>query len=162
MTETRNFIENNSLEEIEINKQIALLLVKAQLASNRGHKKTSEIKIAEKYNNRSEGLNKSFGYYAKLIFQRCALELISNNETKFSFYVTREPDQKGQDSLLSFFEFVDSNGDVRQMSFHCPAINGECLSPYINTTPPKKWNGIIGGSIASAIELVNMYELGGD
>lgn len=162
MSETKYFIENNNIEELEINKQIALLLVKAQMASNRGHKKESEILIAEKYNNRSEGINKSFGYYAKLIFQRCALELISKNETQFSYFVTRELDQKGRDSILSFFEFVGSDGEIHQMSFHCPANNGECLSPYIGTTSPKKWNGVVGGSISSAIELVNMYELGGD
>lgn len=121
----------------ETDKKIARLIIRAQDCSDAGKRISSGNREAEylAYNGKSEQIILAL----KSIF--------GAKRTIFSAYSTKEPDQNGYPSILTYFEF-NVDGEEYQISFHTPYREAlqSGLTRFVGKGKETKWNGVYGGS----------------
>lgn len=133
----------------KIEKMIALELIKAQAASDAG-KGIDRIEYPHlrRY--------KYLGYGYKTIAIRRAIDLINSSpDTIFRYWVTRDEDQNGYDSLISYFSFKYEKKRY-QISFHTPLSQAESLMPFVGKGMKMHWNR--KGSFYTAQVLCEMIQ----
>lgn len=115
--------------------------------------------------NKVEGAIK-FDYQIKDLLVSLAVTKASHSK-KFHYHISFEPDQNGYDSIVTYFEFKDSDGNIRQVSFHTFEYdrNGEetrgggLLKLMKNRARDvyMKWDKKKGGSRESCKELLKAF-----
>jgi hypothetical protein len=153
-----------------INKTIAHAIVKAQIASNSGKvpqsKKVMRRGLYTRHNDdkltslsvTGDSGAKHHGYGLKTVYVITALKLIRSNKTNFNYYIESAPDQRGNDSIIVYFE-TKVNDERIQISFHTPMNQAGDLLSLIGTGRKTRWNRRIGGSIADCQKLIDFYNL---
>ena len=98
------------------------------------------------------------GYDAKEEFILKSINLIRKNKTHFNYWVTKDSDQNGYPSYISYFDFK-INGKRYQVSFHTPNNLGKKLQKYVSTGRKTRWDRNIGGSVMACQALIKYYNL---
>lgn len=134
----------------KIEKMIALELIKAQVASDagKGIDRINGHPCLRRY--------KYLKYGYKTIAIRRAIDLINSSpDTIFRYWVTRDGDQNGYDSLISYFSFKYEKKRY-QISFHTPLSQAESLMPFVGKGMEMRWDR--KGSFYTAQVLCEMIQ----
>jgi hypothetical protein len=100
----------------------------------------------------------SKGYDAKEEFILKIINLIRKNKTHFNYWVTKDSDQNGYPSYISYFDFK-IEGKRFQVSFHTPKTIGKKLEKYVSTGRKTRWDRNPGGSVMACQKLIEYYNL---
>ena len=138
------------------NKNIAELIVKAQLASDAG--KSAYTDLDRNINRYTKRTPDFMGYDVKVDLIAAAIKSINRCKSVFNYWVTATPDQNGYASILVYFTFKHE-GKRYQISFHNPYGKADKLLPYVGKGMPMRWNKSIGGSRKACELLASIYDL---
>lgn len=101
------------------------------------------------------------GYSSKNVYIQRAISMIRNSKPcGWNFYITGiTPDQKGNDSVVIYFQYKDVSGNRYEISFHTPADQARAM--MADTTKGRKthWNHDIGGSRNDCQRLIELFNL---
>ncbi len=97
-------------------------------------------------------------YDAKEEFILKSINLIRKNKTQFNYWVTKDADQNGYPSYISYFDFK-IDGKRFQVSFHTPKNLGKKLEKYVSSGRKTRWDRNPGGSIMGCQALIKYYNL---
>jgi len=141
----------------DINKKIAELIIKAQLASDYG-KYNCYTNLSLRMKPHFKRTPEHMRYDIKTNLIADAIRLANSTKSDFVYWVTKTPDQNGYASILVYFTFK-YNGKRYQISFHNPYDRAKVLLPYIGKGMPMRWNKNTDGSRRACCVLAKMYNL---
>ena len=138
----------------DINALIAKAICQAQIASDRGKRKSNLY-----LKNGCGRFSKKYGYAVKQDFIIKAINIIKTSRNNFNYYVKKEADQNGYPSIVTYFD-VKIEGNRYQVSFHTPLnkASNELIN-LVGSGRNTRWDKEIGGSITACQVMIDHYGL---
>lgn len=117
----------------EIDRKIALELVRAQASSDAG-------KDIDRIRGHKVRRSKYLGYKYKTMAIKRAIDLINGSkESMFRYYVVTSNDQNGYPSVITYVAFKH-DGVRYQISYHTPMNQADMLLPFVGKGRVMRWD----------------------